>query len=102
MIKLYANALGVFYAPIDEDYGFATIEAFLSKKPIITTNDAGGVLEFVIDEENGFITEANPVNIADKIDMIRENKAKCKELGMNGYEIARKITWDYVIDRIIQ
>ena len=102
VIKLYANALGVFYAPIDEDYGFATIEAFLSKKPIITTNDAGGVLEFVIDEENGFITEANPVNIADKIDMIRENKAKCKELGMNGYEIARKITWDYVIDRIIQ
>jgi len=101
VIKLYSNALAVFYSPIDEDYGFTTLEAFLSKKPIITTADAGGVLEFVIDEENGFVTDADPVQIAAKIDRISYDKEKCKELGLNGFEIARKITWDYVIDRLI-
>ena len=35
------------YAPFDEDYGYVTLEAFLARKPVITTTDAGGTLEFV-------------------------------------------------------
>src|SRR6185295_12776263 len=50
----YANCLGVYYAPYDEDYGYVTVEAFKAAKPVITTADAGGVLEFVEDGVNGF------------------------------------------------
>jgi len=46
---LYAGALGVVYAPFDEDYGYVTLESFLAGKPMITTTDAGGPLEFVRD-----------------------------------------------------
>ena len=41
LIELYANALAVVYPPFDEDFGYVTLEAFLSKKPVITTSDAG-------------------------------------------------------------
>ncbi len=36
LVALYADALAVVYAPFDEDYGYVTLEAFLSEKPVIT------------------------------------------------------------------
>ena len=54
-VDLYAGARAVYYAPVDEDYGFATIEAFASAKPVITTTDAGGVLEFVEHDVTGLV-----------------------------------------------
>ena len=41
------GALGVIFPPYDEDYGYVTLEAFLSGKPVVTTTDAGGPTEFV-------------------------------------------------------
>jgi glycosyltransferase involved in cell wall biosynthesis len=49
LIDLYAGALAVVFPPFDEDYGYVTLEAFLARKPVITTTDAGGPLEFVED-----------------------------------------------------
>ena len=49
----YANALAVPFVPYDEDYGYITIEAMLSGKPVVTTLDAGGPTEFVVDGETG-------------------------------------------------
>ena len=42
LLDLYAGALGVVYAPFDEDFGYVTLEAFLARKPVITATDAGG------------------------------------------------------------
>ena len=101
VIRLYAGALAVFYAPHDEDYGYATVEAFLSRRPVITTIDSGGVLEFVRDGENGFVVNTNPEEIAEKIDWLYENKQKGNDFGSNGYEVVKDITWDSVIERLI-
>jgi len=68
MVKLYSNALAVFFAPIDEDYGFITLEAMQSGNLVITCNDSGGPLEFITDGRNGFVLEPNPEVIAEKID----------------------------------
>ena len=57
LIDLYRGALAVIYSPFDEDYGYVTLESFLARKPVITTTDAGGPLEFVEDGANGFVTE---------------------------------------------
>ncbi|MBU7008171.1 glycosyltransferase family 4 protein [Phosphitispora fastidiosa] len=100
LIDLYANCLAVYYAPFDEDYGYVTLEAFLSKKPVITTYDAGGVLEFVEDEVNGFVTEGNPKEIAYKIDYLVGHKSICMEYGHNGWKKASPISWDVVIDKL--
>jgi glycosyltransferase involved in cell wall biosynthesis len=64
LVGLYAGARGVIYAPYDEDYGYVTLEAFLSRKPVITAADSGGTLEFVADGENGFVCAPEPEAVA--------------------------------------
>ncbi|HYE13963.1 MAG TPA: glycosyltransferase family 4 protein, partial [Pyrinomonadaceae bacterium] len=47
LVELYANALGVCYLPFDEDYGYVTLEAMLSSKPVVVARDGGGAAEMV-------------------------------------------------------
>ncbi len=55
LADLYARCLGVYYAPVDEDFGMVPFEAFLSEKPVLTTTDAGGPLDVVHDRETGLV-----------------------------------------------
>ena len=41
LLDLYAGARLVVVAPEDEDLGYVPLEAFLSGKPVLTTDDAG-------------------------------------------------------------
>ena len=34
LLALYACCRAAYYAPVDEDYGYVTVEAFLSRKPV--------------------------------------------------------------------
>ena len=43
------NCLAVLYPPVDEDYGYVTLEGMLSSKPVVTCTDSGGPLEFIAD-----------------------------------------------------
>lgn len=100
LLKLYSNASAVFFAPIDEDYGYITLESFLSGKPVITCIDSGGVLEFVKDSENGYICDVDERIIGEKIQNLISIQQKCQEMGRNGYELVKDITWDHVIDEL--
>ncbi|HET7546295.1 MAG TPA: glycosyltransferase family 4 protein, partial [Usitatibacter sp.] len=53
LLALYASATAICFPPRDEDYGYVTLEAMLSSKPVITCTDSGGPLEFVVDGETG-------------------------------------------------
>lgn len=101
LLKLYANARGVFFAPFDEDYGYITLEAFLSKVPIITTVDSGGVLEFVEDGKSGFINNLNAEEIGASINKLN-CESLCKEMGHQGYLKVKDINWDIVIDKLTE
>lgn len=100
LLKLYANAFAVFFAPVDEDYGYITLEAFLSKKPVITCEDSGGVLEFVKNEKSGFVCPVNANVLGDRINNLYKNKKMCIEFGNVGFEAVKDITWDNVIDKL--
>ena len=60
LIELYAGAGVVAYVPFDEDFGYVTLESFLSAKPVVTLGDSGGPLEFVEDGVNGAIVRRPP------------------------------------------
>jgi glycosyltransferase involved in cell wall biosynthesis len=98
---LYAGALGVVYAPYDEDYGYVTLEAFLAAKPVITTADAGGPLEFVRDGANGFVCEPEATSLATAIDRLAADRALAERLGRAGRRVAETITWDGVIEQLL-
>ena len=76
LLDLYADALAVVYAPFDEDYGYVTLEAFLARKPVITTMDAGGPLEFVDDGVNGAACRPNREAIAQVINHLAHAPAR--------------------------
>src|SRR5438093_6381826 len=97
VIELYANALAVVFPPFDEDYGFITLEAFLARKPVVTTTDAGGPLEFVEDGVSGFVVAPTAEAIGAALARLAADRAHAAALGDAGYERARTITWDGVV-----
>jgi len=101
VIELYAGALAVVFPPFDEDYGYVTLEAFLSHKPVVTTTDAGGPNEFVTNGANGWVTEPDPQALAEAIRSLDADRRKSARMGDEGYDLARGITWSGVIDRLL-
>jgi glycosyltransferase involved in cell wall biosynthesis len=101
VIDLYKGALAVVYAPYDEDFGYVTLEAFLASKPVITTTDAGGPLEFVEDEVNGFICVPEAEAVAASINRLAGDRTRAKALGLAGLERARGITWEHVVEKLV-
>jgi glycosyltransferase involved in cell wall biosynthesis len=99
--RLYAGALAVVFPPFDEDYGYVTLEAFLAHKPVVTTSDAGGPLEFVEDGVNGFVAQPTPESIGAAIAQLAADRARARRLGDAGYDRARAITWDGVVARLM-
>ncbi|MCL5256415.1 MAG: glycosyltransferase family 4 protein [Chloroflexi bacterium] len=97
---LYAGCRAVVYTPVDEDYGYAAVEAFFSAKPVITSSDSGGVLEFVRDGETGIVAESNPAALAGAIARLASNSNLASQLGCAGLASVRHITWENVIERL--
>jgi glycosyltransferase involved in cell wall biosynthesis len=101
LVALYAGALAVVYPPFDEDFGYVTLEAFLSRKPVVTTTDAGGPTEFVIDGVNGYVTAPDPAALGEAMAALASDRTRAARLGDAGYDRARGVTWDGVIERLI-
>lgn len=101
LVDLYREALAVLYMPFDEDFGYVTLEAFLARKPVVTTGDAGGPLEFVENGVNGFVCEPLPEAVAAAVNRLASDRARAAELGLAGFELARAITWDGVIEQLV-
>lgn len=100
LVEHYANALAVVYAPFDEDYGYVTLQAFRAGKPVITASDSGGVLEWVEDGVNGFITDGSPVAIAEAIDRLAQNPSLAEKMGAAGRERVADLDWGPVVARL--
>jgi glycosyltransferase involved in cell wall biosynthesis len=101
LIDLYAGARAVLFAPYDEDYGYVTLEAFLARKPVVTAADSGGTLEFVEHGTNGLVAQPEPAAIADALNQLAADRGLAARLGERGYERARTITWEGVVERIV-
>lgn len=101
LIKYYSNSKGVIFIPYEEDYGLVTIEAMMSRKPVITSYDAGGVTEFVQEGVTGFISKSNAADIGKSIEKLANlNLNEVKEMGERAYNKVKDITWSNTVSRI--
>lgn len=98
--ELYAHARAVYYAPVDEDYGFTTVEALMSARPVITTDDAGGVLEFIENENDGWVARAEENEIAHALTRAFDDVEICRAYGERGRERVRDISWTRVVEAL--
>jgi glycosyltransferase involved in cell wall biosynthesis len=101
--ELFANALGVYFGPYDEDYGYVTIEGFAAKRPVITLSDAGGPLEFVTDGQTGLVAPPEPEAIGAAIDRLANDRALAPRMGAAGHAVVREKvpTWPEVVARLL-
>ena len=98
---LYARCLAVYYAPVDEDFGMVPYEAFLAEKPVVTTTDAGGPLEVVTDRRTGLVCEPRAASLAEACSWLRAHVDDAKTWGRAGKELARRVSWDETIARLL-
>jgi glycosyltransferase involved in cell wall biosynthesis len=100
LVRRLAGALAVVYAPVDEDYGFVTLQAFLAGVPVITAAASGGVLEWVEHEVTGLVTDGSPGGVAAAIDRLAADRELAHKLGGAGRERATALGWDDVVARL--
>jgi glycosyltransferase involved in cell wall biosynthesis len=101
LADLYGRCLGVFYAPVDEDFGMVPFEAFLSEKPVLTTTDAGGPLEVVAHGRTGVVVSPDADALAQATAWLRDHHEEAAQLGRAGRSIAVEVTWDRAIERLL-
>ncbi len=99
--RLYTSARAVYYAPVDEDYGYGAVEALQAARPVITASDSGGVLEFVEDGVTGLVTAPDPQAIARSLTRLASSAEEAERLGRAGRERVKDITWDKVVDALL-
>lgn len=104
LVRYFGLCRGVFFAPLDEDYGFVTLEAMIAAKPVITCTDSGGPLEFIRHDFNGFVVQPNEHAIAEALTRLLENPEKAAAMGRSGLEAYRSLglSWHAIADRLIR
>lgn len=99
-LELYATCRAVVFPPFDEDYGYVSLEAMLSAKPVITCTDSGGSLEFVLDGVTGLAVAPDAGELARAMDHLwnapalarsygRAGRARYDELGISWENVVR-------------
>jgi glycosyltransferase involved in cell wall biosynthesis len=103
LLQLYREALGVYFGPFDEDYGYVTIEGFAASRPVVTLTDSGGPLEFVRDDETGLVRPPEPKPIAEAFDRLWDDRAGAERMGAAGHELVRAEVprWPDIVARLL-
>ena len=97
-----ARCRAVFFGPLSEDYGFVTLEAFRSRKPVITCRDSGGPAELVVHGESGWIVEPTPAAVARVCEALADGSDLAERFGGAGCERTAHIQWDRTVVRLLE
>ena len=79
-----------------------TVEAHLAGKPVITTTDAGGPLEFVREGVGGLVVQPTAAAIAGAIRALTTDAATARRLGEAAQPASARLDWDGVIERLLR
>lgn len=102
LLELYAGCGAVLFTPADEDYGYIALEAFLSRKPVVTCEDSGGPLELVTDGENGRVASPEAAALAQATRALLDAPDLARAMGERGFERVRGITWEAAVRALLQ
>lgn len=101
LLDLYAAARIVVVPPAGEDLGYVPLEAFLSGKPVLTTEDAGGPLEFVENGVSGLVVAPRPESIGTALRVAWEDVGALEEMGERGRRRVSRLSWDSVVEELL-
>jgi glycosyltransferase involved in cell wall biosynthesis len=99
----YAKAIAVIFPPVDEDYGYITLEAMLSSKAVITCEDSGGPLEFISHLKTGLVAKPTAAALAEALDQLWQDRGLAAKYGRAGRERYEKmgLSWNEVVRQLL-
>lgn len=102
LVEYYSRAYAIIFIPKEEDYGLITIEAMMSKKPVITVDDSGGVLEFIKHNKTGLISKPDVDDLAHNIKCLSDDLILTKELGKTAYQFIQSVNWENCVRGLLK
>ncbi len=100
LVQYLANCRAVCFPPFDEDYGFVTVEAFVSQKAVVTCTDSGGPSELVEHGVSGFVCDPTPEALALRFRELMDDAALAERLGQNAYARGSQLTWPDTVKQL--
>ena len=103
-LELFSGCLAGLDFPVgDHSCGVSLLEAHASRKAVLTTTDAGGACELIVDGLNGFVRPPDPAAIAEAMDFLYANRPVAQKMGVAGLPRMKQlgINWDHVVERLL-
>jgi len=97
LVDHLARCRAVVFPPLQEDYGFVTVEAFASRKAVITCRDSGGPAELVQDAANGLVCDATPEALSSAMTRLVDDDALTARLGEAAFQTGARFRWDETV-----
>ena len=102
LMALYSGALAVPFAPKREDYGYVTLEAFASGKPVITCTDAGEAAAIVGSSGGGLVVAPTAEALAEAMESIAARSGEVAAMGQSGQHWVRSLSWQRIAGRLVE
>lgn len=96
LVDYLARCRAVVFAPLQEDYGFVTAEAFASAKAVLTVADSGGPAELVQHGVNGEVVAPTPDALAAAMARVGEDRDRAERMGAAARRVADGMRWETV------
>jgi glycosyltransferase involved in cell wall biosynthesis len=77
------------------------MEAFRSKKPVLTCLDSGGPAEIVSVGRSGYVLLPEPFQIAQQLDAWAESAELAARMGENGEADVRAVQWSACVEKLL-
>ena len=78
------------------------LEAFRSRKPVLTCMDSGGPAELVSVGRSGYVLLPEPFQIAQQLDVWASSPDLAARMGSHGAEDTDGVRWDACVDKLLE
>ena len=102
MLDRLARCRAVVFPPLQEDYGFVTVEAFASRRAVITCRDSGGPAELVEDGVNGFVCDPTPESVGRALRRLADDPALAERMGTAAFETGARLNWADTVAMLVE
>ncbi|MGN8160464.1 glycosyltransferase [Salinisphaera sp. SWV1] len=100
LVDLYANALAVPFVPLREDYGYVTLEAFASGKPVLTCSDSGEPSRLVQNLQTGLVVKPCVDSVRDALEFLWQSRDDAARMGRNGRQVTENMSWTTTVETL--
>jgi glycosyltransferase involved in cell wall biosynthesis len=101
VVNHLARCRAVVFVPLEEDYGFVTVEAFAAGKPIITCTDSGGPAELVVDGRHGIVCSPEPAALAASMRRLADDDGAAQRMGLEAKRVADAMSWPRAVQELL-